>query len=47
MVLTIIGLLILAALIGTILSLMGKCPLGVPVLFLCIVEALRILPLGK
>jgi len=44
--LTIIGVLIVAALICTILSLMGKCPLAVPVLLLVVVEALRILPLG-
>lgn len=44
--LTIIGLLVLGALIATIASMMGKCPLYVPVLLLCIVEGLRVLPLG-
>ena len=44
--LTVIAVLVIAALIAAILSLMGKCPIGVPVLLLCIVETLRILPLG-
>ena len=43
---TIIGILVLSALVAAILSIMGKCPLYVSVLFLCIVEALQILPLG-
>lgn len=44
--LTILGILIIGALISTIASMMGKCPLYIPVLLLCIVEGLRILPLG-
>ena len=43
--LTIVCILAVCALIGTILSLMGKAPLGIPVLLLCIVETLRCLPL--
>lgn len=44
---TILFILVVSALVATILSLMGKCPIAVPVLLLCIVEALRILPLGN
>lgn len=44
LVLTITLILVLAALIGTILSAMGKCPLWLPVFLLAMLEALRILP---
>ena len=47
MVLTVISILILGAFILTLVSAAGKCPLWVPVLLVVIVEALRILPLGK
>lgn len=43
---TVIGFLIIAAFICTIVSAMGRCPLWVAVLLLCLVELLRILPLG-
>lgn len=36
-----------AALICSILSLMGKCPVSVPVLLLSICEVLRCLPMGR
>lgn len=45
--LTVITILAIAALIAAILSLMGKCPLTVSVLLLCIIEVLRALPLGR
>lgn len=44
--LTVIGLLVIAAFIVTIASAMGKAPLWVAVLLLTLVELLRILPLG-
>ncbi len=49
MLLTVIGFLVVAAFIGTLLnaSNSNRCPLWVPVLLLCLVELLRILPLGK
>jgi hypothetical protein len=47
MLMTVIGLLVLAAFICAIVSAMGKCPLWVSVMLLCLVELLRILPLGK
>ena len=45
--LTVIGLLVLAAFIVTIAAAMSKAPLWVSVLLLCLVELLRILPLGR
>lgn len=45
--LTIIGVLAIAALIATIVSIMGKCPLYVPVLLLCVIAALQVIPLGR
>ena len=45
--LTVIGFLVIAAFIATIVSALGKCPLWVGVLLLCIVELIRILPLGR
>ena len=47
MLLTVIGFLVVAAFICTIVSAIGKCPLWISVLLLCLVELLRILPLGK
>jgi hypothetical protein len=44
-VLTVLGLLIVAAFVVTIMSAMGKAPLWVGVILLCIVELVRILPL--
>jgi uncharacterized protein (DUF983 family) len=45
--LTVIGFLVIAAFIATIVSALGKCPLWVSVLLLCVVELIRILPLGR
>lgn len=45
--LTVIAFLVFAAFAVTILSAIGKAPLWVAVLLLCVVELLRILPLGK
>jgi hypothetical protein len=42
---TVIGFLVIAAFIATIVSAIGKCPLWVAVLLLCVVELIRILPL--
>lgn len=46
MLLSILGILVLGALISTIVSIMGKCPLYVPVLLLSIIVGLQVLPLG-
>ncbi len=45
--LTVIGVLVVVAFICVIVSAAGKCPLWVGVLLLCVVELLRILPLGR
>ncbi len=45
--LTVIGFLVAAAFIVTIVSAIGKCPLWVGVLLLCVIELIRILPLGR
>ncbi len=45
--LTVIGFLVIAAFIATIVSALGKCPLWVAVLLLTVVELIRILPLGR
>lgn len=45
--LTVIGFLVIVAFICTIVSALGKCPLWVSVLLLCLVELIRILPLGR
>jgi hypothetical protein len=47
--LTVLIILVIAAFIVTIASAAapGKCPVWVAVLLLCIVELLRVLPLGK
>jgi hypothetical protein len=37
--------LVLGALVAAIVAAMGKCPLWVSVILLCIVEALQVLPL--
>jgi hypothetical protein len=47
MTLTVIAVLIVAAFICTIVSAIGKCPLWVAVVLLCVVELIRILPLGR
>jgi len=43
--LTVTLILVLGALIAAIASAMGKCPLWVSVILLCIVVALQVLPL--
>ena len=45
--LTVIGFLVIAAFIAGIASAIGKAPLWVSVILLCLVELLRILPLGR
>jgi len=45
--LTVFLLLALAAFTCTVLTALGKCPCWVAVLFLCVIELLRALPLGK
>ncbi len=45
--LTVIGFLVAAAFVCVIVSALGKCPLWVGVLLLCVVELVRILPLGR
>ena len=45
--LTVIAILVISALIICILAGIGRAPLWVAVLLLCLVEALRILPLGR
>jgi len=45
--LTVFLLLAIAAFICTVASALGKCPVWIPVLLLCIIELLRALPLGK
>jgi hypothetical protein len=44
---TVIGVLVVIALICTIVSAAGKLPLWIPVFVLCTIELLRILPVGK
>jgi hypothetical protein len=44
---TVFVILALIVLGTTIASILNKCPLFVPVLFLGIIELLRVLPLGK
>jgi hypothetical protein len=45
--LTVIALLVLSAFVVAILSAIGKAPLWVAVLLICVVELLRIFPLGR
>jgi hypothetical protein len=45
--LTVIMLLVVGAFLSTIAAAIGKCPLWVPVLLICVVELLRVLPLGR
>lgn len=47
MLLTVMLLLVLAAFISMVAAVMGKCPLWVSVAFLCIIELLRVMPLGR
>lgn len=43
--LTVLAILVIGALIAAIVAAMGKCPLWVSVILLCIVVALDVLPL--
>lgn len=43
---TVITLLIIIAFVAAVLHVMGKCPLWVAVFMLCLIELLRVLPLG-
>ena len=45
--LTVFLLLAIAAFIAAVVSAMGKCPLWVSVVLLCLIELLRALPLGR
>lgn len=45
--LTVFLLLAVAAFACTVASALGKCPVWVPVLFLCVIELLRAIPLGR
>jgi len=47
MLLTVLMVLTLGAFICTIVSAMGKCPLWVAVVLLCLIELLEHAPLGK
>ncbi len=42
--LTVLTILAVAAFICTIVSAIGKCPVWVPVMLLCVIELLRVLP---
>lgn len=44
---TVIGLLVIAAFIVAIGAAIGKAPLWVSVLLLCVIELLRIAPIGR
>lgn len=44
--LTVIGFLVVLAVVTVIASALNKCPLWVPVAILCLIELLRVLPLG-
>lgn len=43
---TVISVLIVLALVLTIVSAIGRCPLWIPVLLLTLVELIRIIPTG-
>jgi hypothetical protein len=45
--LTVIGIIVISAFICTIISALGKCPLWIAVVLLCVVELLQVLPLGR
>ena len=44
MMITLLALLVVVALATAVASIMGKCPLWVPVIVLCVIEAVQILP---
>jgi hypothetical protein len=45
--LTVMICLVAAAFICTIVAALGKCPEWVPIFILCVIELIRVLPLGK
>lgn len=45
--LTVMVILVVGAFVATVVSAMGKCPLWVAVTLLCIIELIRVLPMGK
>ena len=45
--LTVTLLLVIAAFICTIAAALGKCPLWIPVLLLCVVHLVAAIPLGR
>jgi hypothetical protein len=45
--LTVFVILAVTAFIATVVAAMGKCPLWVAVVILCVIELLRVLPLGR
>lgn len=45
--LTVFLIVAIAAFACTIVAALGKCPVWIPVLLLCVIELLRALPLGK
>lgn len=45
--LTVFVVLVLAAFIVTVLAAIGKAPLWVSVVILCVIELLRVLPIGR
>lgn len=47
MMLTVFLLLAIVAFACTIANAIGKCPIWVPVLLLCVIELLRALPVGR
>lgn len=45
--LTVLLLIAVAAFVCTVASALGKCPLWIAVVLLCVIELLRALPLGR
>jgi len=45
--LTVLGVLAVAAFICAVVSALGKCPLWVAVILLCVIELMRSFPLGR
>lgn len=45
--LTVLLVVALLAVACTIVAALGKCPIWIPVFLLCVIELVRVLPLGK
>jgi hypothetical protein len=45
--LTVMIVLAIIAIVATVVAASGHCPLWAPVFILCVIELLRVLPLGK